>query len=118
MNGFCGEDRPLRSVSLLNPESYPELLKKHLPPPDLSEEDKASPQPREPPLPEYRPFEFRILVTKSEILDKGKSDELGKFFTILQTMLFVVQYLLYQSNDPHLCSPQHLGLCPMMGQTS
>ena len=37
--------------------------------------------------------EFRTLVTELAILDKSKSDPLGKLFTLLQTTWFIVQYL-------------------------
>jgi len=48
-----------------------------------------------PPSSEHRPSnpKIKISVTESEILDKSKSDPLGKLFTVLQTAWFIVQYL-------------------------
>jgi hypothetical protein len=80
-------------MSLLDAQSYPELLKKNASTRNMSTEDELSSEASQPPTQQPHPPEFRILVTKSEILDKSKSDALGKLFTVLQTTSFIVQYM-------------------------
>jgi hypothetical protein len=65
MGGFHGWDT-LWEVSTLDPASYPEILKRETPlAPVLSKEDVPSQAPPQP--------QFRILVTKSEILEEQGS---------------------------------------------
>jgi len=91
---------------------YPEMLSADAPADDSSKEGESSPESSSPPLskpslfmrlgslfhPFRRPVQGShspkpwILVQQAEILDKSKSDALGKFFAVLQTTWFVVQY--------------------------
>ena len=90
MGGFYEGRERLASLSSLDAEQYPELLKKE----DLTlNPDETSPHPGAPSIEEPCPSKYRILVTESEILDKSKSDPLGKLFTVLQTTWFIAQYL-------------------------
>jgi len=90
MGGFYKERERLESLSLLDTALYPELLGKEDP---TRNPDENSPHPGAPLIEEASPSKYRILVTESEILDKSKSDPLGKLFTVLQTTWFVAQYL-------------------------
>ena len=92
MGGFYEGRYSLDSWHRLTYEPYPEILKLVASTAD-SKEDEPSPEPTTPPTSRDRPSKFRILVTKSEILDKSKGDALGKLFTVLQTTWFIVQYL-------------------------
>ena len=92
MGGFCRERYTLYHSPQLIYGPYPEILKPVASTTD-SKEDSTSPNSTTPPTPGDRSSGFRILVTKSEILDKSKGDALGKLFTVLQTTWFIVQYL-------------------------
>ena len=86
MGGFYEGQERLASLSSLDTNLYPELLKKEDP------TDETSPQ-GAPLVEEPSPSKYQILVTESEILDKSKSDPLGKLITVLQTTWFIAQYL-------------------------
>ena len=90
MGGFYKSGKRLKSLSSLDADLYPELLKKEDP---TRNPDETSPHPGAPLIVEPYPSKYQILVTESEILDKSKSDPLGKLFTVLQTTWFVAQYL-------------------------
>jgi len=90
MGGFYKSGKRLKSLSSLDADLYPELLRKENP---TRNPDEISPHPDAPLIEESYPSKYRILVTESEILDKSKSDPLGKLFTVLQTTWFVAQYL-------------------------
>ena len=90
MGGFYRSGEQLESFSSLDADLYPELLKKE----DATRNpDETSLHPGAPLIEEPYPSKYRILVTESEILDKSKSDPLGKLFTVLQTTWFIAQYL-------------------------
>ena len=92
MGGFYKGRFSLDNWQWLTHEPYPKILKSVASTTD-SKEDESSPAPTTPPTSRDRLSKFRILVTKSEILDKSKGDALGKLFTVLQTAWFIVQYL-------------------------
>src|ERR1700733_10494106 len=89
MGGFYEGERRIKDLSSLPADLYPELLKKEDPIPNP---DETPLHPGAPLIGEPYPSKYRILVTESEILDKSKSDPLGKLFTVLQTTWFVAQY--------------------------
>jgi len=91
MGGFYEGQKSLWRLSYLDAgaDRYPELLKED----STRNQDETSPHPDAPLIEEPYKFKYRILVTESEILDKSKSDPLGKLFTVLQTTWFVAQYL-------------------------
>jgi hypothetical protein len=89
MGGFFDSEWPDSALSALDvarltADSHPMMFRVDAPTGDPSKEHDTSPS-TPPPQP-------RILVTKSEIVDKSKSDTLGKLFTVLQTTWFIVQY--------------------------
>jgi len=90
MGGFYKSGKRIENLSSLDADLYPELLKKEDP---TRNPDETSPHPGAPLIGESYPSNYRILVTEAEILDKSKSDPLGKLFTVLQTTWFIAQYL-------------------------
>jgi hypothetical protein len=82
--GFCEKGQRLDVAPRFDLDSFPELYQKD-PTHNPSSTDESSFTAKQ--------CQYRILVTKSIILDKSKSDALGKFFTVLQTTWFIVQYL-------------------------
>ena len=102
MGGFDGWARSLDGLSLEFAKPRPEMLAAATVPCEkTSKSSRVCSLPcrmawpcltRDTSSPEFIPPEFRILVSEEEILDKSKSDPLGKLFAIVQTTWFIAQY--------------------------
>lgn len=96
MGGFVGKgELSLEDMSELDPREYKEMFRDDNP----STETTGAPSPAPSLTPSTTPrgepdrSKYRILVTKSELKDKSKSNALAIIFAILQTTWFIAQYL-------------------------
>src|ERR1700733_293022 len=84
--------RDAKAIDNLTVDSHPEMFKINLPVEIPPKDHETMPEPSTLPTQGNPPSKPWILVSESEILDKGKSNPLAKLFAVLQTLWFIIQY--------------------------